>query len=199
MATTPKSADQKRSVFGRIDVGLPLISVSVAIAAAGIAIAAGWTEDWAVRVVILVLAALLIGALWFAAIRNSRVERDARRRLQQEHPGALVERVRLWSLPHGRIDPETPPHFLIADTREISFETYTQTVLLRIAVAELGFVDLVTAQQDRVRDKALTLIYGDAQDTVQVFTVTYDATERLRARLRKAIGWPKDGTPSDSA
>ncbi|HEV7742044.1 MAG TPA: hypothetical protein VGO65_06460 [Pseudolysinimonas sp.] len=194
MATT-----QKRSMSERIDVGLPLISVTIAIAAAGIAIAAGWTQDGAVRGSILALAAALIAVLWIVAIRNGRLERNTRLRLQEEHPGALVERVRLWSLPRGRVDPDTPPHFIVADTREITFETYSRTVLLRIPVADLGFVDLVTAQHDRVRDKALTLVYGDDEDTVQLFTVTYDATERLRSRLRKAIGWPANGTPADTA
>jgi hypothetical protein len=182
---------------GRIEVGVPLISVTAAIVVAAVALAARATDIAGVRILIGVLALVLIAALWVAGLRNSRIEREARTRLQSEHPGALVERVRVWSLPHGRLEPGTPLQFLNADASEISFETIDQVVLLRIPVAELGLVDLVTAQHDRARDKALTLIYGDFQDTVQLFTVTYTGTEKLRARLRTAIGWPAEGTPAD--
>lgn len=191
----------KRSVFSRIEIGVPLISVSVAILAAGVGIAAIVSDyvDWPGRVLIILLAIVLVIVAFVVAARNGRVEKEARLRLQAEHPGALVERVRVWMLPHRKLEAETPMQFLIADAQEISLQTIEQEALLRIPVADLDFVDLVTAQGDRVKDKALTLIYGDDQSTVQLFTVTYDATERLNRRLRNAIGWPKTGTPADTA
>lgn len=186
---------RRRPLLGRVDVGIGLISFTVlivAVAATGVRFVAD-----SLGLVLLVVAAalVLVAVLWTAAIRNGRAERIARRRLQQEHPGALVERVRLWMLPAGRVDPHLPVHFLIADAREISFETIDQTVLLRIPVDDLGFADLVTAQGDTARDQALTLIYGDEKLTAQFFTVTYASIGRLRARLRTAIGWPVDDTP----
>lgn len=187
MATTNKN-------LGRLQVGYGLISLTVVLVVIAVSLIATF-RDTGVRVVIAVLFLAAIGVLWTAAVRHGRVEREYRKRLTAEHPGALIERVILWSLPNGRVEPGTPMHFLIADASEISFETISQTVLLRIPVTELGFVDLVTAQGDRVKDKALTLIYGDDQNTVQLFTITYSANDRLGSRLRKAIGWPPTGTP----
>ena len=187
MATTNKN-------LGRLQVGYPLISLTVVLVVIAVSLIATF-YDTGVRIVIAVLFLAAIGVLWTAAVRNGQVEREYRNRLKAEHPGALIERVILWSLPNGRVEPGTPMHFLVADASEISFETISQTVLLRIPVTELGFVDLVTAQGDRVKDKALTLIYGDDQNTVQLFTITYSANDRLGSRLRKAIGWPPTGTP----
>ena len=186
-----------RVVTGGIQVGLGLISFSILIAALGISIAGIFTDDLGLRLVILALAAATIGVLWTAALRNGRVEHAARERLRAEHPGALVERVRVWALPHGRLEPHTPMQFLIADTREVTIETINQTVLVRIPVAELGFVGLVRAQGDKARDRALTLIYGDEQLTVQVFTITYASLDKLQTRLRAAIAWPVTGAPGD--
>jgi hypothetical protein len=187
--------DQRRGIGGSLEVGIPLISGTVAIIAAAVGVAATLVVETAPRILIFALVAILIAVLWTLAIRNSRVERDFRTRLKAEHPGALVERVRLWSLPHGRVHADVPIHFLVADASEITFETIDQTVLLRIPVAELGLIDLVTAQHDRAKDKALTLIYGDDEAAVQLFTVTYSANDRLATRLRTAIGWPAAGTP----
>jgi hypothetical protein len=187
---------QKRSIWRRIDIGVPLIGSTIAIAVGALGLAARATDDTGARILILVLSTVLIAVLWFVAARNAGAERAVRRRLQEQHPGALVERVRIWALPHGRLEPGTPQHFIVADASEISFETVEQTVLLRIPVAELGLADLVTAQGDRSRDKALTLIYGEFQDTVQVFTLTFTGVDKLRARVRKAIGWPPEGTPT---
>jgi hypothetical protein len=147
------------------------------------------------RIVVVGLAVVLIGVLWVSAIRNGAEEREARRRLRDRHPGSLVERVRLWSLPHGRVEADIPMHFMIADAAEIAFETIDQTALLRIPVPEIGFIDPVAAQGDRVRDKALTIIYGDEQNVVQVFTLTYAGIGGLGLRVRKAIGWPSRGVP----
>jgi hypothetical protein len=178
-----------------VDVGIGLISFTVLIVAVAVTGVRFVADSLGFVLLVIAAAVVLIAVLWTAAIRNGRAERTARRRLQQEHPGALVERVRLWALPAGRVDPHLPVHFLIADAREIGFETIDQTVLLRIPVEDLGFADLVTAQGDTARDKALTLIYGDEKLTAQFFTVTYASIGRLRARLRTAIGWPEDGTP----
>jgi hypothetical protein len=182
----------RRALTGRIEIGIGLISFTVLIVAVAVSLIASLRESLGLTLLAAVAAIVLIGVLWTSAIRNGHAERVARLRLKDEHPGALVERVRLWMLPHGRVEPDLPVHFLIADAREISFETIEQTVLLRIPVEDLGFADLVAAQGDRVRDRALTLIYGDEQLTVQFFTITYASMGKLRARLRKAIGWPVD-------
>lgn len=180
--------------LGRMQVGVGLISFTVVIAMIGITLIS-WFADTGVRILIAVLFLAAIGVLWTSAIRNGRVERDFRRRLKEQHPGALVERVILWSLPKGRVEPGTPAQFVVADATEILFETINQTVLLRFPVEQLRNVDLVTAQGDRAKDKALTLIYGEEQNVVQLFTVTYAANDRLGARLRTAIGWPATGVP----
>jgi hypothetical protein len=177
-----------------MQVGYGLISVSIVIAVIGISLIAAFPET-NLRILIAVLFLAAIGVLWTAAIRNGRAERDFRRRLKEKHPGALVERVILWSLPKGRVEPGTPMQFLVADATEILFETINETVLLRFAVEELSYIDLVTAQGDRVKDKALTLIYGEEQHVVQLFTITYSANDRLGARVRKAIAWPATGVP----
>lgn len=189
MATTAKRTE------ARLQVGFGLVSISVVIAAVGAIVSILATQIVAVRIVILVLTLALIAALWGAAVNNGRLERETRNRLRAEHPGALVERVRLWSLPKGRVDRDIPMHFLIADASEISFEEVDQTVVLRIPVEDVTFVDLVTAQHDRAKDKAVTLIYGDDQQTVQFFTITYASNDRLRDRVRAAIGWSADRTP----
>lgn len=186
---------RRRALTGRIDIGFGLIGFTVLIAGLAVTIIGFVRDSLGLTLLVAAAATALIGVLWTAAIRNGRAEREARRRLEAEHPGALVERVRLWALPHGRVDPGLPVHFLIADAREISFETIEQTVLLRVPVEELGFADLVTAQGDAARDKALTLIYGDEQLTAQFFTVTYASMGGLRARLRRAIGWPESAAP----
>ena len=188
MATT-------RKTIGRLQVGYGLISFTIVLVVLGITV--GWymIHDVGPRIVVVILFLAAIALLWALALRNGEVERETRRRLRTEHPGALVERVRLWALPHGRVERDLPMHFLIADASEIAFETVDQTVLLRFPVADLGFIDLVTAQYDKARDKALTLIYGDEQLTVQLFTITYSANDRLGKRLRTAIGWPATGTP----
>ena len=186
-----------RVTTGGIQIGVGLISFSILIAAIDITIAGWFVNDLGVRLVILALGVAVIGVLWAAAIRNGRVEKEARSRLLAEHPGALVERVRVWTLPHGRPEPHTPMQFLIADARELSIETITQTVLVRVPVTDLGFVGLVRAQGDSARDRAITLIYGPEQHTVQFFTITYSSLEKLQTRLRTAIGWPAEGEPGD--
>lgn len=188
-------AAKKRRIGDRLEVGVGLISATVVIMAVGAVVAVLATQVMPVRIIVLLLFLALVAAVWGRAVQNGRFEKATRVRLQSEHPGALVERVRLWSLPHGRVPKDTPVHFIVADAREISFEDVEQTVLVRIPVTELGFVDLVTARGDRARDKALTLIYGEDQHTVQFFTVTYAGQERLRSRVRAAIGWPDEGTP----
>lgn len=185
-------ATMRRRAAGRIQVGVGLISFSVLIAGLGYVLAVALTELVVVRIVILLASAAVIVALWAAAIRNGRAEREARDRLRAEHPGALVERVRLWTLPHGRVDRDIPVHFIVADASEVSFEDIDQTVLLRVPVADIGLVDLVTAKGDRARDKAVTLIYGDEQLVVQFFTITYAGNGRLRDRVRVAIGQPAE-------
>jgi hypothetical protein len=186
----------KRRPSWRIEVGFGLISFSLAMLVIAMTAAVVATTDVALRIIILVIAAALVGTLWVAAVRNGAEEREARRRLRDEHPGSLVERVRLWSLPHGRVDRDLPVHFIIADAGEIAFETIDRTALLRIPVAEIGFIDPVAAKGDRVRDKALTIIYGDEQNVVQVFTLTYAGIGGLGARVRTAIGWPPGGVPT---
>jgi hypothetical protein len=181
VATTRKLTD-------RIRIGIGLVSITVAIVLVAVL--------WIVRGTDIVALKVLIVVPWYSAIRNRRVERDARNRLVAEHPGSLVERVRLWALPAGRVDAEVALHFVIADAREISFETIDQTVLLRIPVAEIGLIDVARAQGDRTRDTALTVVYGDdPQQAVQFFTVSYDGLPRFAKRLRIAIGWPPTGTP----
>ncbi len=186
---------EKRGPMGRIQVGFGLISFSVVLLVIAMVIAVVFAPEVPVRIVILIFALVLIGVLWVSAIRNGAEEREARRSLLDQHPGSHVERVRLWSLPAGRVDADLPMHFLIADAGEILFETVDRTALLRIPVDEIGFIDSVRAQGDRVGDKALTIIYGDEQNVVQVFTVTYAGTWGLGARIRKAIGWPSRGVP----
>jgi hypothetical protein len=189
VATTRKLTD-------RIRIGIGLVSITVAIVLVAVLWIVRGTDIVALKVLIGVLAAVLIVVPWYSAIRNRRVERDARNRLVAEHPGSLVERVRLWALPAGRVDAEVALHFVIADAREISFETIDQTVLLRIPVAEIGLIDVARAQGDRTRDTALTVVYGDdPQQAVQFFTVSYDGLPRFAKRLRIAIGWPPTGTP----
>ncbi|MEO8095450.1 MAG: hypothetical protein ABI632_11015 [Pseudolysinimonas sp.] len=189
------AATKKRKLGGGLQVGFGLISASAVIAAVGISIATVSTDIVGLRIVILLAVAGGIVALWARAVQNGRAEREARDRLRAEHPGALVERVRLWALPQGRADRGIPIHFIVAEAEEVSFETVDQTVLLRIPVADLGFADLVAAQADRARDKAVTLIYGDEQLTVQFFTITYVGQDKLCDRVRTAIGWPPAGTP----
>jgi hypothetical protein len=186
-----------RVTTGDIQIGLGLISFSILIAALDITIAGFFVNDLGLRLVILALGVAAIGVLWTAAIRNGRVERDARKRLLAENPGALVERVRVWALPHGRPEPHTPMQFLVADAREISIETINQVVLVRFPVPDLGFVGLVRAQGDKAGDKAITLIYGEEQHTVQLFTITHASLDKLQVRLRAAIGWPAEGEPGD--
>jgi hypothetical protein len=152
-------------------------------------------DSLGLMLLVIALGLVLIAVPWVVALRNSRFERATRARLRAEHPGALVERVRLWRLPHGRLEPGTPIQFLIADPSEVSFETANQTVLLRIPVEDIGLIDLVAAQGDRARDRALTIIYGDEQLAVQLFTVTYTGLEKLRARVRTATAWPPNDTP----
>lgn len=179
--------------MGRVQVGLPLFAWTLAIGAvagSAAAFAAMLTENTIPRWIILGLALVGIVALWSAAIRNGRVERDVRQRLEAEHPGALVERVRIWRLPHGPLEAGTPAHFIVADAREVTFETIDQVVLLRIPVTEIGLVDLLTAKGDRGREKAVTIIYGEFQDAVQFFTVTYLSADRLLERVRTAIAQP---------
>jgi hypothetical protein len=187
----------KRGPIGRLEVGFGLISFSVVIVVLAMTFAVVVTQDVALRIVVVVFALVLIGVLWVSAIRNGAEERDARRLLREQHPGSLVERVRLWSLPHGPVDKDAPMHFVVADAAEILFESADRTALLRIPVAEIGFIDPVTAQGDRTRDKALTIIYGDEQNVVQVFTITYAGIASLGRRIRKAIGWPPRGIPVD--
>jgi hypothetical protein len=186
----------QRPGSGRLQVGFGLISFSVVIAVLAMMIAVIYVDDVPLRLVVLAFGALLIGVLWVTAIRNGAEEREARKRLREEHPGSLVERVRLWSLPSGRVDKDLPVHFIIADAGDIVFETVTRTALLRIPVEEIGFIDPVTAQGDRTRDKALTIIYGDEENVVQLFTITYAGTAALGSRIRKAIGWPARGIPN---
>lgn len=192
MATTTKLRE-------RIRIGIGLISITFAI----VVVASLWivrgTDQLGLRVLIGVLALVLIVVPWTVAVRNGRVERDARTALEAQHPGALVERVRLWALPHGRVDADMPLHFLVADADEVLFETIDQTVLLRLPTAEIGLIQPMRAQGDRGREAALTIVYGpggaDSQSTVQVFTVSYDGMARFEKRVRKAIGWPATGTP----
>jgi hypothetical protein len=188
-------AAKRRSIADRLEVGVGLISATVVIMAVGAVIAVLATQLMPVRIVVLLLFLALVVAVWGRAVQNGRFEKATRARLQGEHPGGLVERVRLWALPHGRVPRDAPIHFIVADAREISFEDVEQTVLLRIPVDELGVVDLVTARGDRVRDQAVTLVYGDDQHVVQFFSVTYLGQENLRGRVRAAIGWPEVGTP----
>ncbi len=169
----------QRGPLGRLQVGFGLVSFTVVLIVLAMTIGVAFTTDVTVRLVILVLALALIGVLWASAVRNGTEERDFRRYLREQNPGSLVERVRLWSLPHGRVDADVPMHFIVADAGEILFETIDRTALLRIPVDEIGFIDPVTAQGDRVRDKALTIIYGDEKHVVQVFTITYAGTASL--------------------
>jgi hypothetical protein len=188
-------ATTTRKLTDRIRIGIGLASVTLAI----VIVATVWiarTDDVGLKLLIAVLAAALIAVPWVVAVRNSRVERAARDRLRDEHPGSVIERVRLWSLPAGRVDADIPVHFIVADASEISFETIDQTVLLRIPVPEIGMIDIARAQGDRVRDPALTIVYGDdPQEAVQLFTVSYDGLPRFAKRIRAAIGWPATGTP----
>lgn len=194
MATTTK-----RRATERLQVGFGLISFSAVIVVIGLFVAVFATRIVPVRLLILALFVAAIAALWGTAINNGRHERAARLRLKEENPGALVERVRVWALPKGRLERDTPMQFLIADAETVSFQTIDEVVLLTIPVEEIGFVGLVTAQGDGARDKALTLIYGDDQLTVQFFTLTYSAMDRLLTRVTTAIDWPADGTPRQSA
>ena len=157
--------------LGRLQVGAGLISLTVVIAVIGITLIS-WFPDTGIRIVIAVLFLAAIGVVWTSAIRNGRAEREFRTRLKEQHPGALVERVILWSLPKGRVEPGTPMQFLVADATEILFETINQTVLLRFPVEELTHIGLATARGDRVKDTALTLIYGEEEHVVQLFTVS---------------------------
>jgi 4-amino-4-deoxy-L-arabinose transferase-like glycosyltransferase len=189
-------ATTTRKLTDRIRIGIGLASITFAI----VIVASLWivrgTDVIALKVLIGVLAAVLIAVPWYVAVRNGRVERDARNRLRGQHPGSLVERVRLWTLPAGRVDADIPMHFMVADARELSFETIDQTVQVRVPVAEIGFLGLARAQGDRARDSALTIVYGDdPQMTVQLFTVSYDGMPRFEKRVRTAIGWPAKGTP----
>jgi hypothetical protein len=185
----------RRAGTGRIQVGFGLISFSVVILVLAMMVAVVFAREVPVRIVIVVIAVALIGLLWVSAVRNGAEEREARGRLRDDHPGSLVERVRLWKLPRGPVDKDVPVHFIIADAGELLFETIDRTALLRIPVDEIGFIDPVIAQGDRVRDKALTIIYGDEQNVVQFFTVTYAGIWGLGSRVRKAIGWPPRGIP----
>ena len=183
----------------RIEVGAGLLSFTLAILIVGVVGALSVRETLGLVLLVVLATAALVAALWAAALRNGRAEKRARTRLQGEHAGALVERVRLWRLPHGRVLSDVPMHFLVADASEILFETIDQTVLLRIPVEALGFVGPVQAKGDRSRDLALTLIYHQPdgeQGTVQLFTVTYTGIPKLGQRIRTAIGWPPEGTPA---
>jgi hypothetical protein len=191
-------AQRRRPLSSRIDIGIGLICFTLLITAATATAVRLFEGSLGLMLLVGAAGLALVAVLWIAAIRNGRAERNARRRLLEQHPGALVERIRLWALPAGRVEPHLPTHFVVADAREISFETIDQTVLLRIPVERLGFVDPVRAQGDRAKDVALTLIYDGedgAQLTVQLFTVTGMGLARLRARIRTAIGWPAEGTP----
>ena len=185
----------KRSVSQRIEIGVGLISFSILIAALAITVAGQFSEDLGLRLVILAFGVAIIAVLWTAAVRNSRIERNARTLLREQHPGALVERIRLWALPHGRAEPHIPMHFLVADANEISIEDIEQTVLVRIPVEELGFVGTARAKGDSAKDAAITLVYGDEKLSVQFFSITYATMGKLLAKLRVAIGWPAEDAP----
>ena len=189
----------KRRVGGGIQIGLGLISFSILILALFVVTAGFFPQDLGLRLLIVAAGVAIVGVLWSVAVRNGRFERAARERLQSEHPGALVERIRLWMLPQAKPEPGIPLTFIVADTREISFEDSDQVVHLRVPVADLGFIGLVRAQGDNAKDKALTLIYGDEQHTVQFFTITAASHDKLEARIRTAIGWPSSGSPVESA
>jgi hypothetical protein len=189
----------KRKVGGGLHVGVGLISFSILILALAISVAGIFVDSLGVRLLVVAAGVVLVVVLWMVAVRNGRAVREFRDRLKTENPGALVEQVRLWMLPKGRPEPGIPATFLIASPTEVSFQDIDQVVHLRIPVADLGFVGLVRAQQDATtRDKALTLIYGDDQFTVQFFTITSASLDKLEARVRTAIAWPAEGSPADT-
>jgi hypothetical protein len=187
-----------RNPAGGLQIGLGLISFSILILALFITVGGWFVNDVGARFLIIGIGVVLVAVLWVIAVRNGRIEKAARLRLQAQHPGSLVERVKLWMLPEGRPQRDTPMHFVIADAGDIVFETIDSTALLRIPVAEIGFVGLVRAQGDTTRDRAVTIIYGDEQHTVQFFTITNASLDKLEARIRKAIGWPATGAPADA-
>jgi hypothetical protein len=183
--------------LGKVRIGIGLLSFTAALLVVGFLSAfARWTDSAVVKVLIPVAAFALIAVLWIAAVRNGAGERTAVARLRAAHPGAFVERVTLWSLPDGLAGKDLPMHFIVADPEEIRFEAEDGSALARVPVAEIGFVDLVRAKDDRAGDKALTIIFGDEQDVVQVFPDMNLGLMKLRSRVRKAIGWPDDGTPA---
>jgi hypothetical protein len=185
MATTGK--------IGGLVPGFALLGASLALIVAGCAIAFA-TPDLVARAIVLGVTGAFLVALWGRAVRNARAEGRARVRIEQANPGAFVERVRLWSLPQGRVDRGTPPHFLIADAEHIVFQTIDDTALLKVDVADLGYVGLVRAQGDTARDQAITLIYGDDDLTVQFFGRAETRTEGLLQRVTRAIAWEGDHT-----
>lgn len=187
-----------RFLLTRVDVGFGLLSFTLAIVV--VAVSAGLAVRESIGLVLLVAAAAaaLLAVLWVSALRNGRVEKTARLRLQQEHPGALVERVRLWRLPHGPVLRNIPIHFVVADPREIVFETIDRTMLLRIPVEAVLAIEPRRAQGDRRGDTALTIVYEAPEGeraTVQLFTLTYAGIAALGRRIRTAIAWPAEGTP----
>lgn len=189
----------KRNVTGGLQVGVGLISFSVLILGVFVALAASFGPTLEVRLVIVILGIALVGVLWVAAVRNGRAEKAFRARLQEQHPASLVERVRIWMLPQGKPEKGTPATFIVADAGEITFQDLDELVLLRIPVADIGFIGPVRAQGDDAKDKAVTIIYGDDNLTVQFFTITHASLEKLEARIRTAIGWPAEDAPGATA
>jgi hypothetical protein len=181
---------------GAIRIGIGLISFTVLLLAIGVTSAfARWSDGAVIKVLIPFAAFALVAVLWIAAVRNGADERQAVARLRAAHPGAFVERVKLWSLPSGVVPADLPMHFVVADPHEVQFVTGDGTPLARIPVSEIGLIDLVRAQHDKARDRALTIIYGADQDAVQVFPDMNLGLDKLRSRVRTAIGWPASGTP----
>lgn len=160
-----------------------VIIAAVGVTAAGVAGPDG-------RVIVLVLAAVGIGLVWLSFARAHRVVRDAEVRLRRAHGGAgLVERVNLWMLPSGRAG-KLPPHFVTVDPMQVAFRRMDGSAILSIPVAQIDLLETLTAAGDRTGDKAVTILFGDPQQTVQFFTVTYIGSDLLEQRVRTAAELP---------
>lgn len=156
---------------------------SVVIAAVGLTASGVAGPDG--RVLVLVLSAVGIGLVWLAFARARRVVRDAELRLRREHGAGLVEQVNLWALPTGRAG-KLPPHFITVDPALVAFRHMDGSVILRIPVEQIDLIGTFTAVGDRTGDKAVTILFGDPQQTVQFFTVTYLGSRLLERRVRVA-------------
>ncbi|CAN5245246.1 hypothetical protein BH11ACT3_BH11ACT3_06410 [soil metagenome] len=159
-------------------------TLAIAAGFLGLGVGIGAEVGPPVSFVLVAVGAILAAVVIVGSFVLARPVRAAERAMRGQHPDALLEQVILWHLPSGPAG-KLPPHVIVADPHEVTFRTYDDAVLARVAVADIDLLDTLTAQGDRSRDKATTLLFGDPQQLIQFFTATHLSPAKLTARVRK--------------